>query len=119
VSERVLSSEGRIYIVMARVDGEHVYKVGFTRKSDPSNRVNQIMIHSPVKCYLIGSFEATLDDEIALHKAFPRAWHKHSEWFWLPDDVVRAMLRVVMKESSLSHVMDMLADEQAAHICRK
>jgi hypothetical protein len=59
-------------------------KIGFT--NDINNRLSQLQVSSPVKLFILGLIEGTVEDEYMYHLKFKNL-HCHGEWFKYTDEI--------------------------------
>ena len=59
-------------------------KIGFT--NDINNRLSQLQVSSPIKLFILGLIEGTVEDEYMYHLKFKNL-HCHGEWFKYTDEI--------------------------------
>lgn len=86
--ERRRVRPGMIYLMHGCGTGS--YKIGFTRR-DISERLSEMLMHSPVLIEVLGLVPGTLQDEANYHEKFAQ-FRSHGEWFLLPAEVLAGLL---------------------------
>ncbi|HVK84221.1 MAG TPA: GIY-YIG nuclease family protein [Kofleriaceae bacterium] len=80
-------------IYVLRIEGDDVFKIGFTDGFSIDERVKQLQTAHPRVLEVVATFEGTRSTEIALHSRYA-AFHVRGEWFRLPPHAVEELVRM-------------------------
>lgn len=80
-----LAVYARMYVYLIEAIGIELVKIGFS--ADPTARLADLSVGSPVELRLVGYFEGGCDAEKALHRKFIKL-RERREWF-CDDDAIR------------------------------